>query len=472
MKKFLSSILFLIFFLCTFFLPAKAHAGCEPFASRTYFPTITQSSAYTPPVLALATWTENDSWNLFVDPNTGLPVFGTAPDYYISWGDGSEQKIPSSECNDGTTPYRNWSPQQLTHTYFNEGIYNLRLIKRWDWQPELSVPIHPEVYVIAPTAIPTARPTPTPTRAPTPTPTPTRTPTPTPTPAVNYRLTVNTAGTGLSIVQSFPTGVWCQGGAQTCSHDYPAGTSVTLTEYSAGDGVFNGWSGACTGTATTCTVAMTAARNVTATFTRNPINGCPAGSTLSGVSWVNNFPGSTSTTTLSSTTGFRQHTDNFIAALRNAGVSIDIQATYRSPQRAYLMHYSWDIAKGSIDPRNVPKGTGINICWAHKNANGTVNLAESRSAAQAMVTAYKIISRPALDSNHIPGNAIDMALSWTGTLNIRNAAGQMVSIATTPKTHMNPQLWQVSATYRVIKFGTFPGGNPPGDKIHWSIDGH
>lgn len=288
-----------------------------------------------------------------------------------------------------------------------------------------------------------------------------------------YKLTINKPGTGLGIVQSNPPGVYCKGDATSCNHDFLSGTSVTLYAYSSADAVFNGWTGGCTGTSTSCTVTMNAAKMVTATFTKNPINGCPAGSKLSAASWTDLYPGSKSTATLSSILGFRQNTDRFIAALRNAGVTnIDIQATYRPPQRAYLMYYSWRIAKGLVDPRNVPSGTGIGICWVHKNANGTVNLAASRAAAQQMVNAYGTITQPALASNHITGNAIDMIFSWTGTLNIKNASGATVSITTTPKTHMNPKLWEVSASYKVIKYGAYPGGRPSDDAVHWSTDGH
>jgi endoglucanase len=46
---------------------------------------------------------------------------------------------------------------------------------------------------------------------------------------------------------------------------YASGTSVTLTAIPAAGNTFAGWSGACTGTGA-CTVVMTAARSVTATF--------------------------------------------------------------------------------------------------------------------------------------------------------------------------------------------------------------
>jgi hypothetical protein len=53
----------------------------------------------------------------------------------------------------------------------------------------------------------------------------------------------------------------------TCFVNVAAGTVVTLTASAPSNGVFNGWSGACTGTQSTCTVTVNGAINVTATFT-------------------------------------------------------------------------------------------------------------------------------------------------------------------------------------------------------------
>ncbi|HYD42592.1 MAG TPA: glycosyl hydrolase family 8 [Anaeromyxobacter sp.] len=83
---------------------------------------------------------------------------------------------------------------------------------------------------------------------------------------VRYTLSVTRSGTGT--VTSTPTGVNC---GSTCSASFASGTVVTLTATAATGSSFSGWSGACTGTATTCTVTMSAARSVTATFNVNPI---------------------------------------------------------------------------------------------------------------------------------------------------------------------------------------------------------
>lgn len=51
-----------------------------------------------------------------------------------------------------------------------------------------------------------------------------------------------------------------------CGAGYSAGTLVTLTATAARDNIFTGWTGACTGVATTCTVTVQNAMTVTANF--------------------------------------------------------------------------------------------------------------------------------------------------------------------------------------------------------------
>ncbi len=86
------------------------------------------------------------------------------------------------------------------------------------------------------------------------------------TPLPTYTLTVTPAGSGVGTVTSSPTGITC---GVTCSAGFTSGTNVTLTAVPAAGSVFAGWSGACSGTAS-CSVLMTAAQAVTATFTPVP----------------------------------------------------------------------------------------------------------------------------------------------------------------------------------------------------------
>jgi hypothetical protein len=77
-------------------------------------------------------------------------------------------------------------------------------------------------------------------------------------------LSISTVGNG-SVV-SEPAGIDC---GATCQANYPAGSSVNLTAKPAANYSFSGWGGACSGSASVCTVLMTEARNVTAAFAPN-----------------------------------------------------------------------------------------------------------------------------------------------------------------------------------------------------------
>src|SRR5438132_1372769 len=74
-------------------------------------------------------------------------------------------------------------------------------------------------------------------------------------------LSVSTVGPGS--VSSNPAGIGC---GSTCAAAFVPGTTVTLTALTAAAATFSGWSSACDGTTALCTVTMTAARSVAATF--------------------------------------------------------------------------------------------------------------------------------------------------------------------------------------------------------------
>ncbi|MFN8636310.1 MAG: kelch repeat-containing protein [Chloroflexota bacterium] len=79
----------------------------------------------------------------------------------------------------------------------------------------------------------------------------------------NPILTVTRAGSGTGTVTSTPAGIAC---GATCSMTLAPGTSVTLTAAPAAGTSFAGWTGCDTSSGTSCTVTMTAAKTVTATF--------------------------------------------------------------------------------------------------------------------------------------------------------------------------------------------------------------
>jgi hypothetical protein len=83
----------------------------------------------------------------------------------------------------------------------------------------------------------------------------------------SHTLTVGKNGTGSGTVTSSPAGINC---GAACSQTYTQGTVVTLTPTPTAGSTFAGWSGDCSGTGA-CTVTMSQARSVTATFNLVPL---------------------------------------------------------------------------------------------------------------------------------------------------------------------------------------------------------
>ncbi|MEO5689034.1 MAG: hypothetical protein ABIR54_16875 [Burkholderiaceae bacterium] len=188
----------------------------------------------------------------------------------------------------------------------------------------------------------------------------------------------------------------------------------------------------------------------------------------SGSAWIARFP--TSALVSDCALPFRARLTGFLAALRAAGASVNVAATLRPAQRAYLMHWCWSIVKAKADPRTIPLLDGVAIAWAHVDDQGDFDADASMGAALAMVNAYgmqNLSVAPALASKHISGTAVDMAIGWAGDLTIANQDGTPVTITSLPRTGMNRDLKTVGATYGVIKF---VGGAT--DIPHWSDDGH
>lgn len=183
---------------------------------------------------------------------------------------------------------------------------------------------------------------------------------------------------------------------------------------------------------------------------------------LSGAAWVARFPTSVAIGDLDD--AFESNVNSFKSAAEGAGASISIEATKRPAERAYLMHWSWKIVKANQDPKTIPSHAGVEIEWWHGDQ------AKSVAGATEMVSGYGIQNlgvAPALNSRHIEGKAIDMAITWNGTLKIKKKNGTEVSITSTPRTSENADLITVGASYDVVHFSP-----PASDRNHWSTDGH
>lgn len=153
----------------------------------------------------------------------------------------------------------------------------------------------------------------------------------------------------------------------------------------------------------------------------SPSAAVPAMAEPSGPRWCERFPTSRSLEELAEP--FRTGCQRFIAALREAGATVSITATVRPRERAYLMHWAWQIARNQMDPREVPVMPGVDIAWVHMDAAGVPDLVASRGAARTMVERYSTVTLPALESRHTQRRAIDMSIRWAGALTIATANG-------------------------------------------------
>jgi uncharacterized repeat protein (TIGR02543 family) len=78
-------------------------------------------------------------------------------------------------------------------------------------------------------------------------------------------LTLKVATSNPGTVTSNVGGINC---GNVCQANYAAGTSVTLTATPPAGKSFTGWSGACTGTSSTCTLTVNANLSAKASFSK------------------------------------------------------------------------------------------------------------------------------------------------------------------------------------------------------------
>lgn len=176
---------------------------------------------------------------------------------------------------------------------------------------------------------------------------------------------------------------------------------------------------------------------------------------LSGPAWCDRFP--TERTTASLIQPFRSNLQQFIGALEVAGVAVQITATRRPRERAWLMHWSWRIAREGLDPRLVPADAAVQIAWWHGELGASV------AAARAMVDRYGLAVRASLTSRHIEGRAVDMTVSWAKRISIVDADGTTHILVPDATPHDNEALIAAGRSYGVLKLRS----DPP----HWSDDG-
>jgi hypothetical protein len=207
-----------------------------------------------------------------------------------------------------------------------------------------------------------------------------------------------------------------------------------------------------------------------ATRTRNGVEGMPPSTNRipSGqywVTWLKSYA-PTSDRVEDLELSFRAKVREFIEALRNAKATVEVKHTKRTLQAAYLWHWAWKIAQRRCAPKDAKpysKSPPIpNIQWDHGN------LAKSIKGAQEMVNGFGLsVPRestlpPSENSRHVPGRAIDMEITWIGTISVKKKDGSVVNVKYGP-VNANKDLHAVGASYGVHKLLK--------DNVHWSDNG-
>ena len=106
----------------------------------------------------------------------------------------------------------------------------------------------------------------------------------------------------------------------------------------------------------------------------------------------------------------------------------------------------------------MPKRSGLDIEWDRGD------LKKSRKAAEETVKLFGMAHIASLTSNHIRGKAIDMNISWKGTLVIMRPPPLLTRIDSHPRTGQNRELHEIGASvFGVRKLVS----DPP----HWSCNG-
>jgi hypothetical protein len=190
-----------------------------------------------------------------------------------------------------------------------------------------------------------------------------------------------------------------------------------------------------------------------------------SGKQLSGKYWVTwaNINAKNSDNLDDLEPNFRKNVVAFIEALEDAGATVAISATRRSDKRAYLFHWCWRIGLKKIKPSQATPKAGVPIEWNHGNPQKSIEGAKEMISGFGLAVPPHSAVAPSLVSYHIAGKAIDMDLTWAGTLKVKKKDGTVVDVPYLSDPNANVKLHQVGKSYGVLKLTS--------DKPHWSYNG-
>ncbi|MDX9723503.1 MAG: M15 family metallopeptidase [Myxococcota bacterium] len=183
-----------------------------------------------------------------------------------------------------------------------------------------------------------------------------------------------------------------------------------------------------------------------------------SGSHIPGWATQQGYVNSTNFGDLDATWGPKAET--FVTGLRGSGASVNVTAGLRHPKRARIMRTAWDLAGGAVNVATAnadSAAAGVAVDWDHGNA------AASRTKAAQTKSAFGLVARPSLTSNHIAGKAIDMSIqNVPANLTVGGRAFQ--ARARSGGTLDESKVKHIGDAFGVIWYG-------PGDYVHWSHNG-
>ncbi|NJD92276.1 MAG: choice-of-anchor D domain-containing protein, partial [Geobacter sp.] len=205
-------------------------------------------------------------------------------------------------------------------------------------------------------------------------------------PCASLTVAKQSAGSGNGRITSTPAGIALQPSDSTATATFSSNITVTLTATPDNGSVFAGWSGDCSGSGS-CSVTMSQARSVTATFTY-ALPGAPTGVTAAA--------------------GNGQATVSFTAPASNGGSAITGYTVISAPGGI--------TASGAASPiivTGLTNGTAYTFTVTATNGNGT----GTASSPSNYITPFSLTSTITSPATGFYTNDTSVALSGTATCN-------------------------------------------------------
>lgn len=120
-------------------------------------------------------------------------------------------------------------------------------------------------------------------------------------------------------------------------------------------------------------------------------------------------------------------------------------------------------SQAKCKPSDATKMTGVDIEWDHGDDNKSRAGALERANGFGLAVPPNSTNPPSLTRNPITGEAIDMTITWAGTIKVKQKSGTETPFIFTSNIMANTALHKVGASHGVKKLTT--------DAPLWSLNG-